>query len=251
MFRSFGRKWLPAGWFWEPFWTQKVSKIHRTIIELWCQHDPTITKNDPNIDAKSEHFLEQWFCDKYVCSFVLQRFSKVEGRKSRSTTSQKSIKNRCSKNDAKWRQHQETWCQHWPKINQKYIQKSIQKSMRHFWFKNRSKIEPRSAKRSPRWVRVFDGVKFLGWRGPRTVRKKDRFESKTATPEKGSRHASMGQSPFSPFGHRPSYSESEAFVFGSYRATATNHPPNHPPLFRVALRLFVSNFFYCPHYGCL
>ena len=51
------------------------------------------------------------------------------------------------------------------------------------------KIEPWSNKGSPRWLRESSGWKFLGHRGPYTVRKTDRFDSKTATQEKKSRHA--------------------------------------------------------------
>ena len=50
-----------------------------------------------------------------------------------------------------------------------------------------AKIEPWSEKGSPRWLRQSSGAKFLGQRGPYTVRKKDRFDSKTI--QKGSRHA--------------------------------------------------------------
>ena len=49
------------------------------------------------------------------------------------------------------------------------------------------KIEPWTAKGSPKWLRLFDGAKFPGQRGPYTVKKKHRFDSKTV--QKGSRHA--------------------------------------------------------------
>jgi hypothetical protein len=48
------------------------------------------------------------------------------------------------------------------------------------------KIEPRSDKGSPKRLRLFDCLKFLGWSGPLDQLKKGPFDRKTI--QKGSRH---------------------------------------------------------------
>ena len=66
------------------------------------------------------------------------------------------------------------------------MQKSFEKLTRKFRSRNPSKIEPWSAKGSPKGLRVFNDMKFLGWRefkiGP--------FDRKTI--QKGSRHDADG-----------------------------------------------------------
>ena len=165
---------------------QKIAKNDVKMIHKSWQIVPEPMQN-PSMFGKTV------FSKIIVLAMFYKGFLNVEGRKSRSEIHQTSITNRCSK---KWCKMDPTspkmmpkWIPKWSKIVLKSFTKSIKKSIRNLWSRNRSKIEPWSAKGSPRWLRECDGVKFLGWRGPYTVRNKDRFDSKTATLEKGSRHA--------------------------------------------------------------
>ena len=114
--------------------------------------------NGPNIDAKSEHFLEKYFFGKHVFTYVLSWFSKVEGSKSRSKidkkVNKKSMLEKVMQNGSEIIKNDATMVS---KSIQNHSQ-SFQKSMRHLCFKNRALERQRVAKATSiiRWCEVSE-----------------------------------------------------------------------------------------------